>query len=138
VFAAYAANRNYHCNYGNRLLSGIRRRTRRATVKLAAARNCYFPTRDTRGCLTPGPLRFAFVRGSIVLGIRQAYENTRALIATAAHNHISVSDCSKTIVRSRQFLIIIHVRLKSAMMPLTHLNNHENMCYNNFVKIDRE
>lgn len=84
-------------------------------MKLTVARNYYFLTRDTRGCLTPGPLR---VRSFIVLGIRQAYENTRALIATAAHNRISVSDCSKTIVCSRQFLIITHVRLKSAMMPL--------------------
>lgn len=80
------------------------------------------------------------VRGSIILSIRQTYENTRVLIATAAHNRISVSDCSKTIVRSIQFLIITYVRLESAMMPLSRrdLNNHENMCYNNFAKFDRE
>lgn len=115
----YATDHNYRCNYGNRFvaLSEIRRRTGRAIARLALSwHEIIIP--DKRDTYLH---RYRFISTFETLLYTQysteSYKNTR-IVATAAYNRVSVSDCSRTIVRSRQFLIITCVHLESAMMPL--------------------
>jgi len=115
VFAAFAADRNYRCNYGNRFAALAVSSGESNCEARCGTKFCYFPREIQED--TYIDIASLGVRGSIVLGIRQTYENT-LVVTTAAHNRVSVSDCSRTIVRPRQLLIITYVHLESVMMPL--------------------
>lgn len=121
VFAAFAADRNYRCNYGNRFaaMQSFAVRTGERERGCEARCGTKFCSRERYKRIPTTSIYIASlgVRGSIVLGIRETYENT-LVVTTAAHNRVSVSDCSRTIVRPRQFLMITYVHLESVMMPL--------------------
>lgn len=120
VCGVYTTNRNYRCNYGNCFvedLSSDREGDREA--RSFVARNYYLPTKEIHEDTYLHRYRFTSTFEALLYTRYSAetYENTR-VVATAAHNRVSVSDCSRTIVRPRQFLIITCIRLESAMMPL--------------------